>query len=349
MFILRYISASFIFLFFYFTSYGQETIQIDANTGKEYVSPLIEGISGSMNSGWFHQAPKPVFKGFEIEFGIVGMGTFLNDEQRTFSSYSNVKFPESTIDKMVEGVDSRYREMVKDSLMQTSFLVNISGPTAIGSSTENVQLNYAGDTIIVNYQGQQRTVIIPGVNIDSKVSGINMPVTPLGTFQLSLGTLAGTKLSLRFTPPINLGSEIGSVTNYGIGIQHNAMVWFTSKPVIDVSLAFFMQKLSVGDRFKSTSLQYGIFASKTFGKSSVSITPFMGISLEENRSSVRYTYDYTDNYGNAGKMNFAIDMNPGPSFRFRTGGTLKLSSVNFNLTYGYSNHHSLSAGFGFIF
>jgi len=328
---------------------SQEQIQVDPKITMDYASPLIEGISGSMNSGWFQRAPKSTFLGFEMELGLVGMGTFLNSDQRTFNSNTNIKFPESTIDRMVADLDGEIQGIVKDSLMRTSFLVNISGPTAIGSNTESVQINYPGDTLVINYQGQQRTVIIPSINLDSKMRGINLPVTPMGTLQLSIGTLAGTKLSLRFTPPIYLGGEVGSLTNYGIGIMHNPMVWFTKKPVVDISLAFFMQKLNVGDVFSSTSVQYGIFASKTFGGSSINITPFTGLTMEQNSSNIQYEYNYTDNYGNTGKMDLGLDVISASALRFRTGVSIKLTVVNLNLTYGFAKHHSLSAGFGFIF
>ena len=346
---LRIISFLGIFLVLSYNTYSQETIQVDPEITQQFASPLIEGISGSMNSGWFQRAPKSQFLGFEMELTFIGMGTFLDSDQKSFNSNSRVKFPESTIDKMVEGMDSRIKGLVKDSLMNSTFQVNISGPTAIGSSAESVQINYPGDTISVNYMGEERKVIVPGVNVDSKVKGINMPVAPMGTLQLSLGTLAGTKLSLRFTPPVFLGKEIGSITNYGIGIHHNLMVWFTKKPAIDISMAFYMQKLSIGEVFKSTSIQYGLFVSKTLGGSSINVTPFSGLTLEKNNSNIRYNYNYTDNYGNSGELQIAMDLNSGSLFRFRTGASLKLSVVNLTLTYGYSSHHSLSAGFGLIF
>lgn len=346
---LKIISFLAIFLIMTCEIRSQETIQVEPEVTLQYASPLIEGISGSMNSGWFQRAPKTQFLGFEMELSFIGMGTFLNSDQRTFQSSSNVRFPESTIDRMVEGMDNGIKSLVKDSLMKSTFLVNISGPTAIGSSTETVQINYPGDTIRVSYQGQERTVVIPAVNLDSKVKGINMPVAPMGTLQLSVGTLAGTKLSLRFTPPVYLGKEVGSITNYGIGLQHNLMVWFTKKPAVDLSLAFYFQKLNIGDVFKSTSIQYGIFASKTFGGSSINITPFTGLTLEENSSNIRYRYNYTDNFGNSGELQIATDLNSGSLFRIRTGASLKLYVVNLTLTYGYSKHHNLSAGFGLIF
>jgi hypothetical protein len=317
---------------------------------ESYASPLIEGTTSNLNSGWVQRAPRPVMLGFDMEFSIVGMGTMFNDNDNSFNTNSNVKLSRSSIDKILENIDPGYRQIVRDSLTDRLFNVNVSGPTIIGSKSQTVKMYYPGDTVMINYNGVMKQVVIGPVEENSQISGINFPVIPLAALQFTLGTLAGTKLSLRLIPPINLGGQYGKVFYFGGGIQHNPMVWFhPKKPFMDMSLAFFAQKLNVGDVFSSYGMQTGLFFSKTIGSKSINITPYTGISYEYNRTKINYKYNYTSSDGTSGLLEFSADVRSDYNLRFRAGLALQLSIISLSVGYGYSKYHSLSGGFGFIF
>ncbi len=317
---------------------------------ESYASPFIEGTTSNLNSGWVQRAPKPIMKGFDMEISIIGMGTMFKDYDRTFSTNADVKLTSKTIDRILESIDPSYREIVKDSLIGRLFSVNVWGPTIIGSSEQTVKLRYPGDTIMINYNGAMKNIILDPVQEDSKISGINFPVIPLAALQLTIGTLAGTKLSFRLIPPINLGAQYGKVFYFGAGIQHNPMVWFhPKKPIIDMSFGFFAQKLNVGDVFSSYGIQTGLFFSKTIGSKNINITPYTGISYEYNRTKINYRYNYTDSYGESGTLDFNADVESNYNLRYRAGLALQLSIINLSIGYSFSKYHSLSGGFGFIF
>lgn len=331
--------------------FSQSPIEsLDPAIFESYASPFIDGTTSNLNSGWIARAPKPKMLGFDMELSVVAMGTIFNDNHRAFNRKADVKLSSSTIDKILENIDPGYRDIVRDSLNGKMFSVNIFGPTIIGASDQTIVVQYPGDTITINYNGVVKQIIIDPMQEDSKISGINFPIIPLAALQMTLGTIAGTKLSFRLIPPINLGGKYGKVSYYGAGLQHNPMVWFNpKKPFVDMSLSFFAQKMSIGDVFSSYGVQTGIYFSKTIGSKFINITPYTGISYEYNRTKINYNYNYTSSDGSSGVLEFKLDVKSNNNFRYRAGLAFQLSVISLNIGYTYSEYHSLSGGFGFIF
>lgn len=323
---------------------------IDPAVFETYASPFIEGTTSNLNSGWVTRTPKAKFLDFDLEFTVVGMGTMFKDYHKYFNSTADVKLTDNTIERLLENVDANYKNIVRDSLKGKLFGVNIWGPTVIGPNDQTIKLYYPGDTIQVNFNGTIKNVVLSPVQEDSKISGINFPVIPLAAFQLTLGTIAGSKFTFRLVPPINMGSKYGKVFYYGAGFQHNPLVWFKPKHTfMDMSLAFFAQKIKVGDVFSSYGIQTGIFFSKTIGSKKVNVTPYTGVSYEYNRTKINYDYQYTDTDGSTGNLDFSVDIRSNYNLRFRGGLAVQLAVLNFSFDYSYSKYHSLSGGFGFIF
>lgn len=348
---LRFISIITALILLYYSLYSQSPVEnLDPAIFESYASPFIEGTTSNLNSGWVQRAPKAKMLGFDLEFSVVGMGTLFKDYHKYFTSSADVKLTENTIDRLLENIDANYRSIVKDSLQGKFFNVNIWGPTVIGPNDQTVKLYYPGDTIQINYNGTIKNVVLGAIQEDSKISGINFPVIPLAAFQLNVGTLAGTKFSFRLVLPINMGNKYGKVFYYGAGLQHNPLVWFNPKKTfMDMSLAFFAQKIKVGDVFSSYGLQTGIFFSKTIGSKKINLTPYTGISYEYNRTKIDYDYEYTDSDGHTGILNLNVDVISNYNLRFRAGLALQLTVLSFSFDYSYSKYHSLSGGFGFIF
>src|SRR3970282_2999166 len=59
---------------------------------KAYVAPIVSGFGANLNSGWFHRAPRSTMFGFDLEFGIVAMGTFFKDEHKQFGARGVFQF-----------------------------------------------------------------------------------------------------------------------------------------------------------------------------------------------------------------------------------------------------------------
>ena len=62
-----------------------ETLQKMAGSAVQgYVGPIVTGFGTDLNGGWFHRAPSAEMYGFDLEFGLVAMGTFSAMQARPF-------------------------------------------------------------------------------------------------------------------------------------------------------------------------------------------------------------------------------------------------------------------------
>jgi hypothetical protein len=75
----------------------------------------------------------------------------------------------------------------------------------------------------------------PGGNINSIVAGIP---------QIVIGSLYGTELLLRWVPTINLGSNIGDFSFWGIGLKHSISQYFNTPVEIALQSVYQNTKLS---------------------------------------------------------------------------------------------------------
>jgi uncharacterized protein DUF6588 len=329
-------------------SFAQQDIEkLSEDAAKEYVSPLINAIGSNLNSGWITKAPFLKMHGLDIDFELVGIGTFTDNSPKNFAITGNVMLQESYADRMVANLPPGIREVARDSLMRQLVPVNVSGPTISGSG--EIQFTYAGSTMDIIYNNQAYTVHIDSVTETTSVKGLDMGIVPLAAVQLSIGTLAGTKISLRYLPPVNFNSSIGKITSYGFAIQHNPLVWFKKEMPFDLALSYSFNKMSIGDMFKSTASQFGIMAGKTFGADLVSFTPYIALSLESASTDVNYNYSYTDSDGNSYTQRISFTSESANNLRFRLGGALRLSVVTLHADYNFARHNSVSAGLGFSF
>ncbi len=339
----------FIFIFISIQAFSQSDIENLKEPIKLYTLPFINGTIGNLNSGWMQKSPNIKMMGLDVEIGFTGMGTLIGEDERRFQTTSNVKLNEQTIDLMIVNVPENLKPAAKEQLKNYYFNVTVSGPTIVGSSSESVKLFYPGDTVTINYQGENYDIALQPVSEDSKITGSNFPVVPMAALHFSIGTVAGTRLMFRLVPPVSTGSSFSDIYYIGGGIQHNPMVWFTKKPVINTSVSVMMYKMRAGDVFNSFGAQWGVSVSRSFGPKLIQITPFIGVGLEYSKTHIEYSYNYTDNSGNAKNFSLNFDLPGETSMRINTGLELRAAVVNLSLCYSYSKYHSLSAGLGIIF
>ena len=115
--------------------------------------------------------------------------------------------------------------------------VNVTayGPTVVGSEEDEVMIvidnsgltNYTDSVTGSNYKLSD----VKNRTIKSGVTGLDLPILPLGAFQISLGTLYGTRGTFRFLPPIDVDEKIGKVSYYGGALQHNPKMFL---PALDI-------------------------------------------------------------------------------------------------------------------
>ncbi len=269
-----------------------EKLSQDAAMG--YVEPIVSGFGTSLNGAWLQETPKPKKLGLDFELGLVAMGTFLREINKTFTKEGKYRFSEEEARKLVESapdvpdVPAIRNELVKKITSQ-DFTVGIYGPTVVGSDKENVKVKFYGATIEITDPITGRYQI-PSQEITTPITGLLPDATliPFAMPQCSIGTLWGTNLKLRYLPQVPLDPKIGALSHFGWAIHHNPKVWFPSSLPFDIAALYSTQALRCGNIFKVETTAYGLNISKTLGPDMFNITPYAGFLLEN--SIMRFTY-----------------------------------------------------------
>ncbi len=319
--------------------------RLSQDAAAQYLNPVSSAFGANLNGAWFHRAPKPIIKGFNLEIGIVGMGAQFPTDAKTFFSEGTFRFNETQARNMVsnQGLSQNEEDALVDKLTQEPFNVSIAGPTIIGNPDEHIMVHFPGKTFQVN--GQDYTV--PAQDIDLNIGGFrdlaNANWLPLLAPQVTIGTLFGTQGTFRYLPARELQAGMGTFKYFGYGIQHNPMVWLPIDLPFDVALSYFNQKLQVGDLLTTKAHGYGINISKQLGLRALNITPYAGYFREDSRTQV--TYDYTIQTP-GGLVTDRIDFEiPGENkSRISMGVNIRFVLVNLNVDYNIGTYNSITAG-----
>ena len=324
----------------------EETLSnLSSGAAKEYVSPLISAFGSNLNSGWVQKVPEAKILGLDVNFKIIGMGSFFADQSKTFNESGTYRFTSDEVDRILfaSSIDpkSQIGSSIKSEMLSSDWNVNISGPTIIGSKNDKVNVEFTG----ANIQGQQ---VGAYKNSLANVGGFldNLPIFPSAAVQLTLGTVYGTAVSIRYFPSIDI-KDLGKFSFFGFGVLNNIDMWMSNPLPVDLGVGVFYQKLTVGDIFEGTSLQYGIFASKTFG-ALFAVTPYAGLTLETSSMTTKYNYNFDTPYGPQ-TARISFDVSGENSVGLTLGSTFKLAILNINVDYKLAKTNTLGGGLSFGF
>jgi hypothetical protein len=337
--------------------------KLSSDAAKKYVGPVVTGFGSDLNAGWFHRAPRAVAFGFDLEFGVVAMGTLFSDANKNFSTSGIFQFDSSQAAYFTENInDPSYnslppaqkeqaRQQIINQIRGKDFNVGISGPTIIGSSEDSMKVAFqGGQFVFTDPLGGQHTVTVPSDNLalpvtgllgDKKILGKNL--VPLAAPQLTIGTIFGTQFTFRYLPQVKISDEIGKTKYFGWGIQHNPAVWFPEEFPLDLSVSFFHQSIKAGSIFEASATAFGVNASKRLGWGFLNVTPYAGFMLE--KSSMTFTYDYfLDTPTGQIPQRIVFDLVGENKSRLTLGLSIKLLIVNVNADYNIGQFNSYSAG-----
>jgi hypothetical protein len=328
----------------------QETLgKLSKDAAGAYVAPIVSGFGANLNSGWVHRVPKAKIFGIDVEFGVVFMGTFFGDNDKTFSANGSFQFNRDQAAYLVDqtaAYPAAVRAALIDSLSSKTFTVGLSGPTIVGSKNDSVKVDFSGASF--SYMGTTYQVDPNKIATPAKGFLEELSLLPLAAPQISLGTVYGTSLSFRFLPSIKINDDLGEFKYFGFGIQHNPAMWIPTPLPVEVSVGFFAQSMKVGDVFSTTATTFGVFASRTFGPGTFNITPYAGLSVESSTIEVKYDYIVDYPIPNT-KVPITFELKGENSVRFTLGASAKLALFNLSVDYSIAKYNSLSAGLGFVF
>lgn len=341
----------------------EETIkQLSESAAMGYVGPIVSAFGSNLNGGWFHKTPAPKIFGLNIEFGLVGMGTMIPDDQdiRHFTTSGSFRFDQSQALEIVQAsglvLDPLTEAALATALTQSDFTVGIDGATIIGASDDYLEITFNGATITFDdpVSGLPMTQTVDPYTVTLDFGGLgdflaDVPFIPFAAPQASIGTVLGTQAVFRYIPEVeiplvDITEDIGKFSWFGWGVQHNPAVFFPTPLPLDVSVCFFKQSLKLGDVFEANTTAYGLTVSKKLGIGLFNITPYAGYLIE--KSKLHFTYDFTLDEGTPLVQNIPVDfiLEGENKSRITLGLSMKLLMFNINADYNIGNYNSITFG-----
>jgi len=326
-----------------------ETLEnLSGDAAESYVGPIVSSFGANLNGGWFHKSPKAKFLGLDFELGLVAMGTFFNDEDDYFSTTGSFRFNYDQAYQMTEGIDPAIRDYMIDAIMQQDFEVIIQGPTIVGPSDQYLEIVFPGQDI--EYEGVGGVIdseFVGDKSITTEISGLldGAAALPFVAPQLSIGTLFGTMLTARIVPAFDV-PDLGEVSYYGFGLQHNIKAWMPVPLPVDVSLAAYIQTLKLGDYVTANGFTSGLTVSKTFGPKTFSFTPYAGYMMESSNMEFSYEYIVDEDID---PVNIEFDVDGKNKSRITLGASFRLGISNLNVDYNMGEYNSVTMGLAIAF
>jgi len=333
-----------------------ETLEsLSGEAVESYVSPIVSAFGSNLNGGWFHWAPEKKVFGIDVEFGLVFMASMFPDDDKDFEANGNFQFTSEQAENILAGSsispgDIGYNELVQ-AIVEQDMEIDIHGATIIGDEDDHVMLEFPAQTIDVDVSGIPMSFPLVAYSVDSGIGGLldGVDMLPLAAPQLSLGTIYGTKAAFRYMPTYEI-PDVGDFNYFGFGIQHNPKAWLPVPIPIDICASYFTQSMELGDYVSASATAFGINASKTFGFSFLSFTPYAGFMLESSNMEFKYSYDIGDINGvPAEPLDVKFDIDGENKSRITLGATFRLGIFNINADYNIGKYNSMTAGFALGF
>ena len=343
----------------YSQSLNESLSQLSQSAAIQFVQPAFDPFGISLNGGWLGKAPRAEVMSFDLEFGVVAMGTIMKNSATSFEMSSTYRFSADqagTIADQAGVTDATLRNLVVDAITAKDFPVVLYGPTVTGSKNRKVKIVFSpngNESLQINDPRYPFpvNVVIPSKTVElDGATGImdGFPVTPSAAPQLKLGTLFGTQAILRLVPPTKISDEWGSFSYTGFGLQHNPNVWLGLDMPVDVSLGFLIQKAKVGDVVEVKGASYGINVSKTIGGSMFSVTPYIGGLLESSSIDVHYKSTIESVAGKE-DVNINFGLNGINKSRFIAGARFHIVFIDLAVDYNIGKMNSVTSGIFFSF
>lgn len=331
----------------------EETLQqLSEDAARNYLNPVSSAYGADLNTGWFHRAPDAEFFGFDLEVGLVVMGTFFNDANKHFSNSGTFRFRRDQAEELIadqSGLPDEAKEALINEIISNDYTVEISGATIIGSPDDSLKINFSGQDVTFTSPntGQDTTVTLGANEIVLPIAGFgdlaDLKLLPLMAPQLSVGTLFGTQATVRYLPTTRISDDLGDFSYFGFGIQHNPAVWLPVPLPVDLGISFASQKLTIGDLFETKTTAFGLNVSKELGFTGLNITPYAGYQLES--STMRVTYDLVlDTPTGQETQKIDFEMEGENKSRLTVGLGVRLLLININADYSFGTYNSVSVG-----
>lgn len=154
-------------------------------------------------------------------------------------------------------------------------------PTDPDGSQSGPVPTVVGDGAAVPHNGPYGQAVYPG-GLDISQFLLPMP-------QLTIGSVMGTRATVRWFAMDFKNNEIGKIDFLGVGAQHSLNQYIQGLPV-DVAIGGFYQKLKLGDGLLDTkALHFDVTASHKFG-GLIKLEPYVSVGYDTFDMKVKYKF-----------------------------------------------------------
>ncbi|MDX2129890.1 MAG: DUF6588 family protein [Chloroherpetonaceae bacterium] len=362
---------------------GEVLPQLSNDGAKAYAGPVAKNLGVNLNGAWFDRSPQAKFLGFTLEIGAVGMLSDIRDIDRRFSAAGTFRFDSIQTATILTGSglsrpsgtdfqSSFQREFFDSALVsiaRQTFNIGFSGATIFGDKNDSLKITLSGRPVTISYrdpltnQRKDSTVSLGGSTIPLPFGGVLSPNDlpfnrlPLVLPQVSIGTILGTQVTVRYIPQIKGVEALGKYDMLGYGFQHNPAVWLTPLGVnlpFEISVGYFTQKITFESnsavtsgtvRLKATSTAYGGMISKAFGMTLFNIVPYVGYLRETAKTEFGYDFE-TDVPFQAQPLKVPVffEVDGGNTQRWTVGLSIRFLLMSIHVDYNFANTNSITAG-----
>lgn len=313
---------------------GETLETVGEDYARLYVTPLVNAFGADINAGMFHTARvggTGLLPAIDIYVGVKVFGAQLGDEDKSLSlNY--------VAEQDFEGPDGNtYR-------LPVSYTIN-NAPTVFGeteagfvTATVNERVHPGEDGI----DGTDDDIFINETSrLDLLAGLVDTDIAPLAIPQVTIGTLLGTDVTIRYLPAIEV-EDYGSAEFLGYGLRHSISQYIPLLPV-DIALGAMWQNMYIDDSndnqvFKASAFAGFLSASKKFGPATI----YAGVQTESTTVDVAYSFE--DDQGNRTDVEFELDA---PNeMRVLGGLSFGLGPLVLNVDYSASEYNTISAGVG---
>lgn len=179
---------------------------------------------------------------------------------------------------------------------------------------------------------------IPGFSFKGSDGIISSNLLSLVVPQLTIGSLFGTELSVRYVPMPKLGDgKFPSATLWGIGVRHSLSQYFTDSPA-ELAIGGFYNRFILGDYIDFRGYTASLQVSRKFAV----FVLYGGLGYEVGRMEL--TYQTTDPQAPP-----AVDviLNSANSIRFTVGAAFDIQAMQLYADASFGAVTTLTIGIGF--
>ena len=322
----------------------------------QYLQPVVPALSANLNSGWFSTMPPRKKLAFTFEFGLAAIGTEIGEGAQSLNVPGRYYFSRAMAEEFTESINDQpaIRDQVIDQLLSEGVTLSMEGGTVIGGN-QNITLHF-GENDEVNFVLRHADYPFPVyVNLETEPFEVEaggalsgFPGLPFALPQLKLGTLFGTQVILRGTPPIEIDEEVGDFQFMGFGLMHNPMVWLPKILPVQAAVGGMWQSMTVGDHLDIKTASIAGMVGYQVGKRWIRLTPQLGFMTDQTTLDFNYTESIEVP---GGEEEITVDMSLEQATANRTFVGLHLYLLHLNLygRYFMSGEKGVAAGIAVSF